>query len=75
MWVRRGRLSMRCLGCCSHLVQAAEDSSRRVARVVSISSTAGRVARASAGVCALTRFGIVAFSQALRQSSSRNGTE
>lgn len=51
----------------SHIVQAAEDSSRRVADLVSISSTAGRVVRAGAGVCALTRFGIAAFSEALGQ--------
>jgi short-subunit dehydrogenase len=51
----------------SHLVQAAEDSSDRVANVLSISSTAGRVARAGAGVYALTKFGIGAFSEALRQ--------
>ena len=50
-----------------HLVQAAEDSPRRVADVVSISSTAGRVARPGAGVYALTKFGIAAFSESLRQ--------
>jgi len=50
-----------------HLVQAAEDSPRRVADVVSIGSTAGRVARVGAGVYALTKFGIAAFSEALRQ--------
>jgi NADP-dependent 3-hydroxy acid dehydrogenase YdfG len=48
-------------------VQADEDSSRWVATVVSISSTAGRVARAGAGVYALTKFGIAAFTEALRQ--------
>jgi NADP-dependent 3-hydroxy acid dehydrogenase YdfG len=51
----------------SYLVQAAEDSSRRVADVVSISSTAGRAARAGAGVCAFRKFGISAFSEALRR--------
>jgi NADP-dependent 3-hydroxy acid dehydrogenase YdfG len=50
-----------------HLVRAAEDSPRRVADVVGISSTAGRVARAGAGVYALTKFGVAAFSEALRQ--------
>ena len=50
-----------------HLVQAAQDSPRGVADVVSISSTAGRVARPGAGVYALTKFGIAAFSESLRQ--------
>jgi NADP-dependent 3-hydroxy acid dehydrogenase YdfG len=50
-----------------HLVRAAEDSPRRVADVVSISSTAGRVARPGAGVYSLTKFGIAAFSESLRQ--------
>jgi NADP-dependent 3-hydroxy acid dehydrogenase YdfG len=50
-----------------HLVGAAEDSPRRVADLVSISSTAGRVARPGAGVYALTKFGLAAFSESLRQ--------
>ncbi len=40
---------------------------RQVADVVSISSTAGRVARAGSSVYNLTKFGVVAFSEALRQ--------
>jgi NADP-dependent 3-hydroxy acid dehydrogenase YdfG len=50
-----------------HLVNAAEDSPRRVADVVTVSSTAGRVARPGAGVYALTKFGLAAFSESLRQ--------
>jgi NADP-dependent 3-hydroxy acid dehydrogenase YdfG len=50
-----------------HLVRAAEDSPRRVADLVSISSTAGRVARPGSTVYNLTKFGIAAFSEALRQ--------
>jgi NADP-dependent 3-hydroxy acid dehydrogenase YdfG len=50
-----------------HLVRAAEDSPRRVGDVVNISSTAGRVARSGASVYALTKFGIAAFSESLRQ--------
>jgi NADP-dependent 3-hydroxy acid dehydrogenase YdfG len=50
-----------------HLVGASRDSPRRVADVVNISSTAGRVARPGASVYALTKFGIVAFSESLRQ--------
>jgi NADP-dependent 3-hydroxy acid dehydrogenase YdfG len=50
-----------------HLVQAAADGPRRVADLVTISSTAGRVARPGAGVYALTKFGVAAFSESLRQ--------
>src|SRR4051794_7304265 len=50
-----------------HLVRAAEDSPRGVADLVMISSTAGRVARPGAGVYALTKFGIAAFAESLRQ--------
>jgi NADP-dependent 3-hydroxy acid dehydrogenase YdfG len=50
-----------------HLVSAAEDSPRRVADLVNISSTAGRIARPGAGVYALTKFGLAAFSESLRQ--------
>ncbi|HEY4702542.1 MAG TPA: SDR family NAD(P)-dependent oxidoreductase, partial [Streptosporangiaceae bacterium] len=50
-----------------HLVAAAADGPRRVADLVTISSTAGRVARPGAGVYALTKFGVTAFSEALRQ--------
>ena len=51
----------------AHLVHAADDSSRRVADVVNISSTAGRVARAGGAVYALTKFRNAAFSESLRQ--------
>jgi NADP-dependent 3-hydroxy acid dehydrogenase YdfG len=50
-----------------HLVRAAEDSPRHVADLVSISSTAGRMARPGSSVYSLTKFGIAAFSEALRQ--------
>jgi NADP-dependent 3-hydroxy acid dehydrogenase YdfG len=50
-----------------HLVRAAADGPRRVADVVTVSSTAGRVARPGAGVYALTKFGVAAFSESLRQ--------
>ena len=50
-----------------HLVQAAAGEPRQVADIVSISSTAGRVARPGAGVYSLTKFGIGAFSESLRQ--------
>jgi len=50
-----------------HLVSAAEDSPRLVADLVNVSSTAGRIARPGAGVYALTKFGLAAFSESLRQ--------
>jgi NADP-dependent 3-hydroxy acid dehydrogenase YdfG len=50
-----------------HLVRAAQDSARRVADLVNISSTAGRVARAGMAIYSLTKFGINAFSESLRQ--------
>ena len=50
-----------------HLLAAAQDSPRRVADVVNISSVAGRIARANSGVYNATKFGVGAFSEGLRQ--------
>ncbi len=50
-----------------HLLRAAEDGPRRVADMVNISSVAGRVARAGRGVYNLTKHGVGAFSESLRQ--------
>jgi NADP-dependent 3-hydroxy acid dehydrogenase YdfG len=50
-----------------HLLSAAEDSPRGVADMVNISSVAGRVARAGSGVYNLTKHGVGAFSESLRQ--------
>ncbi len=50
-----------------HLIEAAEGGPREVADVVTISSTAGRVARPNTVVYNVTKFGVVAFSEALRQ--------
>ena len=50
-----------------HLLKAAEDSPRRVADLVNVSSVAGRVAREGSGVYNLTKFGVGAFSESLRQ--------
>jgi NADP-dependent 3-hydroxy acid dehydrogenase YdfG len=50
-----------------HLLQAAEDSRRQVADMVNISSVAGRVARRGSGVYNLTKHGVGAFSESLRQ--------
>jgi NADP-dependent 3-hydroxy acid dehydrogenase YdfG len=50
-----------------HLLKAAEDSERGMADLVNISSVAGRVARAGSGVYNMTKHGVGAFSEALRQ--------
>jgi NADP-dependent 3-hydroxy acid dehydrogenase YdfG len=50
-----------------HLLGAAEDSERGCADVINISSVAGRVARAGSGVYNLTKHGVGAFSESLRQ--------
>jgi len=50
-----------------HLIRAAADSRRKVADVVYVSSTAGRVARPGGSVYSLTKFGIAAFAESLRQ--------
>jgi NADP-dependent 3-hydroxy acid dehydrogenase YdfG len=50
-----------------HLRRAAADGPRQVADMVNISSVAGRFARAGNGVYALTKFGVGAFSESLRQ--------
>ncbi|TRW86307.1 SDR family NAD(P)-dependent oxidoreductase [Mycolicibacterium sp. 018/SC-01/001] len=50
-----------------HLISAAADSPRGVADLVNISSTAGRSVQPGAAVYALTKFGIGAFSEAIRQ--------
>jgi NADP-dependent 3-hydroxy acid dehydrogenase YdfG len=50
-----------------HLVRAAADSPRQVADMVNVSSVAGRVARSGSGVYNLTKHGVGAFSESLRQ--------
>jgi NADP-dependent 3-hydroxy acid dehydrogenase YdfG len=54
-----------------HLLRAAEDDTRGVADLVNVSSVAGRVARAGVGVYNLTKFGVGAFSEALRQEVAK----
>ncbi|MBC7372507.1 MAG: SDR family NAD(P)-dependent oxidoreductase [Frankiales bacterium] len=54
-----------------HLLAAAQDSPRRVADVVNISSVAGRIARAGSGVYNATKFGVGAFSEGLRQEVTK----
>ncbi len=54
-----------------HLLRAAETDPRRVADVVNVSSVAGRVARLGSGVYNASKFGVVAFSESLRQEVTR----
>jgi NADP-dependent 3-hydroxy acid dehydrogenase YdfG len=54
-----------------HLLKAAEDSPRRVADMVNISSVAGRVARNGSGVYNATKHGVGAFSESLRQEVAK----
>jgi len=71
-WDRMIDLNLKGVLYCSHaalphLLKAAEDSPRGVADVVNISSVAGRVARLGSGVYNLTKWGLGAFSESLRQ--------
>jgi NADP-dependent 3-hydroxy acid dehydrogenase YdfG len=50
-----------------HLLRAAGDGPRQVADIVNVSSVAGRVARLGSGVYNLTKHGVGAFSESLRQ--------
>jgi NADP-dependent 3-hydroxy acid dehydrogenase YdfG len=50
-----------------HLLKAGEESRRRVADLVNISSVAGRETRAGSGVYEATKHGVGAFSDALRK--------
>jgi NADP-dependent 3-hydroxy acid dehydrogenase YdfG len=50
-----------------YLIDAAATSPRRVADIVNVSSTAGRVARPGSSVYTLTKFGMTGFTESLRQ--------
>lgn len=50
-----------------HLLAAADDGPRHVADIVNISSVAGRTTRVGNGVYSLTKWGVGAFSESLRQ--------
>jgi NADP-dependent 3-hydroxy acid dehydrogenase YdfG len=54
-----------------HLLNAANDGPRRVADLLNISSVAGRVVRRGSAVYNLTKHGIGAFSESLRQELAR----
>ena len=55
-----------------HLIRAAADGPRQVADMVNISSVAGRVARNGNGVYGLTKHGVGAFSESLRQELTKH---
>ncbi|HTZ92492.1 MAG TPA: SDR family NAD(P)-dependent oxidoreductase [Streptosporangiaceae bacterium] len=54
-----------------HLLRAAQDGPRQVADMVNISSVAGRAARIGNGVYSMTKFGVGAFSESLRQELAK----
>ncbi len=54
-----------------HLLRAFTDGPRQVADMVNISSVAGRVARNGNGVYSLTKHGVGAFSESLRQELAK----
>jgi NADP-dependent 3-hydroxy acid dehydrogenase YdfG len=54
-----------------HLLQAAQDGPRQVADMVNVSSVAGRTTRNGSGVYNLTKHGVGAFSDSLRQEVTR----
>ena len=75
-WQRMVELNVMGLLYCAHaalphLVNAAEDSPRGVADMVNVSSVAGRFARNGNGVYSLTKHGIGAFSESLRQELTK----
>jgi NADP-dependent 3-hydroxy acid dehydrogenase YdfG len=75
-WQRMVQLNVLGLLYCAHaamphLLRSAEQDPRRVADLVNISSVAGRVARNGSGVYNLTKHGVGAFSEALRQEVTK----
>ena len=56
-----------CHAALPHLLEAASTEPRRVADLVLVSSVAGRVARNGSGVYNLTKHGVGAFGESLRQ--------
>jgi NADP-dependent 3-hydroxy acid dehydrogenase YdfG len=75
-WQRMVQLNVLGLLYCAHaalphLLRAAEDGPRRVADMVNVSSVAGRVPRNGSGVYNLTKHGVGAFSESLRQEVTR----
>jgi NADP-dependent 3-hydroxy acid dehydrogenase YdfG len=50
-----------------HLIEAAADSPRGITDLVNVSSTAGRIARPNTSVYSLSKFGVGAFTESVRQ--------
>jgi NADP-dependent 3-hydroxy acid dehydrogenase YdfG len=75
-WERMIDINLRGLLHCAHaalphLLQAAEQGPRNVADMVNISSVAGRTVNSGSGVYNLTKHGVGAFSESLRQEVTR----
>jgi len=75
-WQRMVELNLLGLLYCAHaalphLLRSVTDSPRQVADMVNISSVAGRVARNGNGVYSLTKHGVGAFSESLRQELAK----
>jgi NADP-dependent 3-hydroxy acid dehydrogenase YdfG len=71
-WEQMVKLNIQGLLYCAHaalphLLRAAQDEPRQVADMINVSSVAGRVARSGSGVYNLTKHGVGAFSESLRQ--------
>jgi NADP-dependent 3-hydroxy acid dehydrogenase YdfG len=71
-WTRMVHLNLLGLLYCTHaalphLLETASSGPRNVSDVVNVSSVAGRVARLGSAVYNATKFGVVAFSESLRQ--------
>jgi NADP-dependent 3-hydroxy acid dehydrogenase YdfG len=71
-WERMVKLNIEGLLYCAHaalphLLRAAQDEPRQVADMINVSSVAGRVVRSGSGVYNLTKHGVGAFSESLRQ--------
>jgi NADP-dependent 3-hydroxy acid dehydrogenase YdfG len=75
-WWRMLDVNVRALLHCAdaalpHVLQAADDSARNVADIVNVSSVAGRTVRRGSAVYNLTKHGIGAFSESLRQEVAK----
>ena len=75
-WQRMIKINVEGLLYCAHaalphLLQAAQDGPRAIADMVNISSVAGRAARNGNGVYSLTKHGVGAFSESLRQEVAK----
>ena len=75
-WERMIDINVRALLHCAHaalphLLQAAQEGPRNVADMVNVSSVAGRKVNSGSGVYNLTKHGVGAFSESLRQEITR----